>query len=147
MNKLVNLFFPIQSRHFPYQRLVLDLLRSTHILCVSIFLGGLFFSPDAAQLQHWLLGIILSGLGLLAIEIYRTAAILFELRGLMVLSKLALLFYMFELNHASQLTLMMMLVFLSTLSSHSPKRIRHYNWLHALGKLGSMSHTSTRRKP
>ena len=125
MNALLQLIFPAQSRRFPYQRLILDLLRSAHILCVCLLLGGLYFRPDAPQLGYWLVGVLATGAGLLAIEVHRTAAVLFELRGIIVLCKLALLFYLPQFSPATQLILLMLLVFFSTLSSHSPRRIRH----------------------
>lgn len=129
MNTLLKLLFPAQPRNFPYQRLVLDLLRSAHILCVSILLGGLYFRPEAAQLKYWLAGVIASGCGLLAVEIYRTGAVLFEVRGITVLCKLALLLYLTNLSPSSQLVLLMLLVFVSSLSSHSSRRIRHHSLL------------------
>jgi hypothetical protein len=129
MKTLLQLIFPETTRNFPYQRLVLDLLRSTHILCVSILLGGLYFLPDAAQLKYWLAGVIASGCGLLAVEIYRSGAVLFEVRGITVLSKLALLLYLPQLPVSSQIVLLMLLVFVSSLSSHSSRRIRHHSLL------------------
>ena len=129
MNALLKLIFPPQPRNFPYQRLILDLLRSAHILCVSILLGGLYFRPEANQLNYWLMGVIGSGFSLFALEIYRSAAVLFELRGITVLCKLTLLLFLLGLSPSTQLILLMVLVFCSTLTSHSPRRIRHYTLL------------------
>jgi len=66
MNKILKLLFPPQPRNFPYERLLFDLLRSAHILCVSILVGGLYFRPEAAQLDAWLAAVIATGCSLLA---------------------------------------------------------------------------------
>lgn len=129
MNALLKFIFPEQYRNFPYQRLILDLLRSGHILCVSLLLGGLYFLPESTQIDYWLAGVIITGSSLLVIEIYRSAAVLFELRGVTILTKLALLFYLSGLSPSKQLIGLMGLLLLSSMISHSTRRIRHHSLL------------------
>ena len=129
MNKILKLLFPPQPRNFPYERLLFDLLRSAHILCVSILVGGLYFRPEAPQLDTWLAAVIATGCSLLALELFRSGAVLFELRGVTVLSKVALLLCLPNLSPSNQLTLLMLLVFCSVMARHSPPWFRHRSLL------------------
>jgi len=55
--------------------------------------------------------------------------VLFELRGVTVLSKVALLLCLPNLSPSNQLTLLMLLVFCSVMASHSPRWFRHRSLL------------------
>lgn len=107
----------------------MDLLRSSHILCVCILLGGLYFRPEATQIRYWLAGVIITGLGLLIMEIFRNAAMLIEIRGIAVLIKMLLLLGLTQVNPGHQISILMVIVFSSALISHSPRYFRHYSVL------------------
>lgn len=117
------------KQHSPHQRLIIDVTRSVHILCVCILVGGLYFSPENTSLRYWMVGAVTSGLCLLVMEIYRNASMLAELRGIVLVIKMLLLLVMTQFTPSTQLYILMVLVLISAMISHSPRKIRHYSLL------------------
>ncbi len=111
----------------PQQRLILNLLRSVHILSLSILLGGLYFEQPAEFLWPWTLGVIISGLGMFAIDLYASAIALFELRGLTILVKILLLLLIPLTTGHLQLGILFTMVVISSIMSHSTRKVRHHN--------------------
>lgn len=81
------------------------------------------------MLYSWFVGTVLSGLGLLAIDLYGSCILLFEVRGISVLMKILLLLCLPLFAAQYQLWLLILLVILSSFVSHSTRRIRHKNLL------------------
>lgn len=123
------LLFPQEFREIPHRRLILNVFRSLHILCFSIFLGGFFFGQEPGMLNSWYVGTIVSGLGLFAIDLYSSFVMLFEVRGISVMLKIILLLALPLLHDLNQLWLLMLLVIFSSFSSHSSRKLRHKNLL------------------
>ena len=124
---LRTVLFPTQSREVPHRRLILNILRSCHIIFFSLLLGALFFEPTDHTLRFWIIGVILSGLGMLLIDMFGSCIILFEVRGLSVLVKIALLACLPLLSGQAQVYLVLLIIVFSTFISHSAKGIRHRN--------------------
>ncbi len=122
-----SVLFPAKSREVPHRRLILNILRSCHIIFFSLLLGALFFEPTDHTLRFWIIGIILSGLGMLLIDMVGSCIILFEVRGLSVLVKMALLACLPLLSGQAQIYLLVLIIVFSTFISHSAKVIRHRN--------------------
>ena len=118
--------FPQTMRSVPQRRLWLNLLRALHILSVGIVIGGLYFSVDVAQLHGWISAMVLSGLGMLLIDLYASCFMLFEVRGVSMVIKLLMVLCLPLLEHDAQLLMLMTLLVLSALASHSRRRLRHH---------------------
>jgi len=123
------LFFPARIRYFPYRRWILNILRSAHILCLCILVGGFFFKQDANLLKPWLIGTLISGLGIFLIDLYGSCIAFFEVRGISVLVKLGALGLLPYLEPDSQLILLAALIIFSSIVSHGAKRFRHWNFM------------------
>lgn len=127
--RIQQFFFPVYFRNLPQRRLILNILRSIHILCFSILLGGVFFNQPASLLTGWMYAVVLSGIGLFLVDLYSSSIVLFEVRGLTVLIKVMLLLVAMPLEQPGQFTVLVVVVIFSSVVSHSPRRLRHKNLL------------------
>lgn len=123
------LIFPKHYRSLPQRRLVLNIVRSLHILCFSILIGGLYFDQAVTELKLWALSVIISGVGLFLIDLYGSGIVLFEVRGFTVLIKVILLIIASLLPQAAQFNVLLIVVIFSSFVSHSPRWLRHKNLL------------------
>lgn len=126
-DKLRRLFFPSQYREVPQRRLIHNLLRSLHIISLGILIGGYFFDQSVDQLTPWFVATLITGAGLLLVDLYSSCILLFEVRGVSILLKLLLLSSLPLWSHEAEIYLLMLLVILSAFTSHSSKRFRHHN--------------------
>lgn len=131
MQAMMRFLFPREMRPFPYRRPLLNLFRALHILCLGIYLGGLYFGQDMAMLSGWYYGIVISGLGLLLVDLYSSCMMLFEVRGITVLTKLIMLLSLPLFQVQVQIALLVLLIFLSSLVAHASRNLRHRNLLPA----------------
>lgn len=109
--------------------MILNGLRALHILCLCILVGGFFFDQNESLLKPWFIGTLASGLGIFLIDLYGSCIALFEVRGVSVVIKLALVGMLPFLERDYQLLLLVSLILLSSLISHSPRRLRHWNFM------------------
>ena len=116
--------FPAVPRSFPGRRALRTVVRAVHILAGGVYVGGHVFAQPPAALEAWFLAAVASGLLLLAADIHASCAVLVELRGLMVLAKLALLFCV-ALCPGYAVPLLFMVVLVGAISSHAPREFRH----------------------
>lgn len=126
-DQLRRLFFPEQYREVPQRRLIHNLLRSLHIISLGILIGGYFFAQPDERLTPWFAATLLTGAGLLLVDLYSSCILLFEVRGVSILIKLLLLSTLPLWPHDGQMILLALLVILSAFTSHSSKRFRHHN--------------------
>jgi hypothetical protein len=126
---LHQLIFPRHYRSLPQRRLVLNVLRSIHIICFSILVGGLYFDQALSDLNTWALSAIISGVGLFLVDLYATGVVLFEVRGFTVLIKIILLSIALLLPPAEKFHLLVVVIIFSSFVSHSPRWLRHKNLL------------------
>ncbi len=117
--------FPTEYREFPHKRLLIVLLRSIHIICFSILVGGYFFQQNQGLLLPWFLGAMLSGLTMFLIDMYGSCIILFEVRGITILLKLLLLALIPMVSNNFQVAILLFVIFLSSYISHTTAKVRH----------------------
>ncbi len=122
---LLRLLFPEQPRRLPWRRLWLGLMRSAHILCMGVLCGGLVVGAPFDMLYPWLLGTLFSGVGLLALDMFSSCIVLFELRGVSVLVKIPLVATLPVVNESIALALVVVMIIFSTLISHATRGLRH----------------------
>ena len=115
---------PESPREFPFRRTLRILLRALHIMTVGVLLGGHIFHQPIAILEPWLWGAVLSGLAILMTDIYASFAILFEVRGIIILIKVVLLLSI-TIFWEQRVSLLVLALFIGAISSHMPKRYRH----------------------
>src|SRR3990167_1073355 len=87
---MMRCLFPDTPRDFPFRRTVRTALRTLHMFATGVLVGGHIFGQPKEQLFGWLVGSVASGLVLLATDLHATFAFLFQVRGLLVLLKVAL---------------------------------------------------------
>jgi hypothetical protein len=93
-------------------------------MTAGVFLGGHIFHQSNAVLEPWLWVAILSGLAILLTDIYSSFAVLFEIRGFVVLIKIMLL-CLIPFFWEQRIFLLVLILFIGAISSHMPKRYRH----------------------
>ena len=122
--RLLTFLFPEQPREFPHRMAVRISLRALHIMTTGVLLGGHIFHQPVSVLEPWLWIAILSGLTILLTDIYSSFAVLFEIRGLVVLLKIALL-CLIPFFWEQRIFILILILFIGAISSHMPKRYRH----------------------
>jgi hypothetical protein len=119
------LFLPPEPRSFSGRRTVRAALRALHTLAGGLLIGAhVFAAPADAQLL-WLVLMLASGIALFATDLHASGAILFELRGLLVLVKIALTASVAIFPAAAGWLLAVVLV-IGSVGSHLPGRLRHW---------------------
>lgn len=103
-------------------------LRTAHIGATGMLLGGHFFGIAAGRLLPLLYVAILTGAALGIAEVYPNWRSVFEVRSLVIASKLVLLCLIPLLCDYRVGILLIVLVIAST-GSHMPRRFRHYSVL------------------
>jgi hypothetical protein len=123
-------FFPEQMRFLPGARAWSITFRTLHLAAFGVLLGGHAFAVDAEKLLPSLWLTILSGIGLIALEVYTQGLYwLFLGKGIMVLVKLGLLLAV-PFFWESRVLLLLLVVGIASVGSHMPARFRHYSFLH-----------------
>ena len=120
-----NWFFPAQARYFPGQRGLNILLRAAHLVGVAGIGGGFLFGLDEALWWPWWWLTLSSGVLLSLIYLYSNGRWVFQLKGQVILLKLALLALAFGLP-AWRAELFVLVIGLSALIAHAPGAVRGY---------------------
>ncbi len=123
-NRLWRALFPREPRGFPFRRSVRIALRTTHILTTGVLFGGYVFDVASSALEFWLWSSVVSGLLLFATDLFATLATLFELHGVAVIAKLALLACV-PVFWDYRVSLLVLIFVIGGISSHMPSRFRH----------------------
>lgn len=119
--------FPEQTRVFAHARGVSIALRTVHLGAFGILLGGHVFAVDPESLLPYLSLTVLSGLGLMALEIYAVGLYWLCLgKGIMVLVKLAMLL-LIPVFWEVRVVLLLLVVGIASVGSHMPARYRNYS--------------------
>jgi hypothetical protein len=103
-------------------------LRTAHIGATGILLGGHFFEVPAGRLLPLLYMAILTGVALGIAEVYPNWRGVFEVRSLVIASKLLLL-CLVPLLWNCRVAILMIVVGMASAGSHMPRRFRHYSVL------------------
>lgn len=122
--KIYAVLFPAVPRDFPYRRSIRIFLRGLHIFSAGTLLGGHIFNQPALVLEPWLLATIITGLLILATDLHASMAILFELRGIMIITKISLLLLALSYVEAS-VPLIFTVLLIGVFGSHIPRQYRH----------------------
>jgi len=105
-------------------------LRTLHLAVFGMLLGGHGFGFEAGQLMPYLVLTIVSGLGLIALEVYAVGIYWLVLgKGIMVLVKLGVLL-LIPFFWEARVPLLLLVVGIASVGSHMPARYRHYSLLH-----------------
>lgn len=125
-----NRFFPEKARHLPGSRAWSITFRTLHLAAFGVLLGGHAFAVETDKTLPYLYLTILSGIGLIAVEMYAVGVYwLFLGKGLMVLAKLGILLAV-PFLWDQRLVLLLVVVVVASVGSHMPARYRHYSVLH-----------------
>lgn len=119
-----SILFPAVPRDFPYRRGLRTLLRAVHIFTAGTLLAGHIFNQPLDTLEVWLIAALVSGLLILATDLHASMAVLFELRGGLVLIKTGLLLFVLVAPKAA-VPLLLLALLVGVVGSHMPKRYRH----------------------
>ena len=116
--------FPAEPRSFPFRRGIRPLLRALHIMTTGVLLGGHIFEQSAELLLPWLWGSIGTGLALFATDLYASAAVILEVRGMAVFVKIGLLM-LIPVMWDHRVALLTAALIIGAISSHLPRTYRH----------------------
>jgi hypothetical protein len=94
------------------------------VLCAGILTGLFVFEAGDALREQWLMGAIGSGVLILLLDLHESGVFLLQVRGLVVIGKIALLAALLLLDARAGWVLAALLV-ASVLSSHAPGAIRY----------------------
>lgn len=123
-------FFPEQVRFLPGARAWSITFRTLHLAAFGVLLGGHAFAVDAEKLLPSLWLTILSGVGLIVLEVYTQGLYwVFLGKGITVLVKLGILLAV-PFFWEQRLALLLLVVGIASVGSHMPARFRHYSVLH-----------------
>lgn len=104
-------------------------LRTVHLASFGILVGGHAFVIEADRLVPALYVTILSGVGLMALEVFANGLHWFLLgKGVSVLLKLGIL-VLVPVFWDHRLMLLLLVVVIASVGSHMPARFRHYSFL------------------
>ncbi len=125
---LWRVLFPAAPRRIPGQRVANIALRTAHLITFGILVGGHVFDVEPSRLFRFLLATIVTGTGLMVLELASTCAWLFTGKGVAIVLKLVLLL-MVPLFWQRLVALMLAVVVLASVSSHMSSRFRYYSFL------------------
>jgi len=132
------LVFPARSRPLPGRRGIKISLRAVHTLCAGVLVGGLVLAADPGRIGLWIAGTAISGSAILLLDLHESGAFLVQIRGLVVLGKIALLASL-PLLGASRPALLAAVLLISVVSSHAPSRVRYFLVVGRRSIMGSRS--------
>jgi hypothetical protein len=119
---------PDQPRDFPGRRMTRSILRTAHILGGGVLIGAYLFQQSPDIIYAWYITATLSGLLLFLTDLHASFAVLFEWRGLSILSKISLLLLLPFLP-GLEVAILVLILTIGSLSSHLSRKFRHRLWL------------------
>ncbi len=124
-----HILLPQPPRVLPHARAIGIGLRTFHIAAIGILLGGHVFALPADRLFVWLLLSLISGAGLIGIELYSSCKWLYQGKGVLVLLKL-LLVASAAVWWEQRVGLLLAVLAIGSVGSHMPGRFRYYSIVH-----------------
>lgn len=124
---------PDPPRRLPYGRAFNVALRTLHLGAFGTLLGGHVFDVQPERLLPALGLTVLSGAGLVGLELYQTLRWLVLVKGLVILTKLALLACVL-LFWEARVPILLAVVALASVSAHMPARFRNHALLFRRGR-------------
>lgn len=99
-------------------------MRAIHILTAAILTGGCVFDAALESLRPWIVATAVTGGVLFLADLYASFVVLFEVRGIVVLAKIAALALLVPLWD-QRVVLVGGAVLIGVISSHMPGAARH----------------------
>ena len=116
-------------RTFHGMRVVKVAARTVHIVAMALVLGGVAWRIPALDMIAPIALTVLSGVGLLAIDLGKSFVFLYQGSGVAAVLKLALL-GIGELFPSARLEWYLAATVIASIGSHTPRAWRHYSFLH-----------------
>ncbi len=116
--------FPNPPRGFPGRRAIRVLLRSGHLLTTGVLVGGHIFAQSEEVLIPWLVAAVTTGGLMLAIGLHSSLALMFETRGMIILTKM-LLVALVPVFWDERIWLLITVIIIGGVGSHASRGIRH----------------------
>ena len=113
----------------PYARGISIFFRTVHIAAIGILLGGHVFAVHDSRLLPLLYLSIVSGAGLIGIELYSSCKWIYQGKGILVLFKL-LTVAAVAVFWEQRVWLLLLALVIGSVGSHMPGRYRYYSILH-----------------
>ena len=129
MKKLEDRLAEAGKFRIPYSRAWNIGTRTAHILAFSVLVGGHVFGVAKEALMPWLCATLVTGAALSIIEAFPSWRWFYQGRGVLVLSKLALLAvvpYAWDYRVA----VLFLVVVITSVGSHMPGRYRYFSVVH-----------------
>jgi hypothetical protein len=111
--------------HLPALRWLSVVLRGLHLVAVIGFGAAMLGAPLSLHQQS--IGVLLTGVAMLALDLWNKPRMLLEWSGVALVIKLGVVFVMM-LNSEIQLPLFWVLVAWSAIFAHAPASFRHKTW-------------------
>jgi hypothetical protein len=121
----MSIFFPENPRHFPGQRWAKIILRALHVLAAGVYTGAWVFAVEDGIRLPWFFAALGSGLLLISIDLLETGVFLLQVRGIVVMVKLSLLFALPYLD-GLEARILIGVVIASVISSHASSSFRYF---------------------
>jgi hypothetical protein len=125
---LRSLLCPEPPRRLPAQRLAGVTLRTAHLLAVGTLLGGHVFDVGAERVVPFLIAALVTGAGMIALELASTCAWLLMGKGLAVVIKLGLLLLV-PAFWDQRVVILVAVTVVAGFGSHMSARFRHHSLL------------------
>jgi hypothetical protein len=122
---LTTALFPDPPRRIPRHRAMSVLLRSAHLVAFGGLLGGHVFDVEPPRLVPWLGATIVTGAGMMALEMASTLDWLGTGKGLAVLAKLGLL-GLVPVVWERRVAILVAVTVLAGVAAHMPRQFRHH---------------------
>ena len=104
-------------------------LRTAHVLVISVLFGGAVFKIPAAQLSPWKYLAIVTGGALIVSEILHSRHWPYQGRGVMVFIHVGL-FSLAGFQPGLAIPCLLAALVVGMLGSHMPKKLRHWSFIH-----------------
>jgi len=128
MNDPGNAVLPPEKPLIKSSRALSIALRTLHLIGFAVLLGGHWFNVPRAELLPWLYWSVLSGAGLMALELRGGLGWLRQLAGGLTLAKLALL-CLIPAFWEQRRVLLLLIAVAGSVGSHLPSALRHFDLL------------------
>ncbi len=122
------LLLPDNPRDFPGRRLTRSVLRTVHILGGGVLIGAYLFQQPQGVIHAWYMAAAVSGLLLFLTDLHASFAVIFEWRGLSIVSKIGLLLLL-PLMPGFEVPILVLILTIGSLSSHLSRKFRHRLWI------------------
>lgn len=113
------------KRSPPLVRWVRTIVRSLHIPAIGLVLGAWWLGDMRAAQGTVMVAAALTGLGLGVLFFWQSRLWLLEVRGAVVIAKVAALSALPYLGHTAGLWLLLAVAFIASVASHMPGNWRH----------------------